>query len=486
MEKRNYWRRLDNTAKIFPLIANENLSNVYRISVTLQEQVEPELLSQALKEVLPRMEGFGVKLRRGIFWYYFEENKRVPQVQKESGYPCRYIDPHGNQKFLFRVTYYERRINLEMFHALTDGLGAVTFLKSLTGAYLNLKRGGQPDKSAHVHRKEDQTVHFSMEDSYLKNYRNIKRHTYSSAPAYRLMGNYLPLGVGKVIHGYVSVKELKAVSHRYGVSITKYLAAALIWSVWKGYLRKEPDARAVVINLPINLRAFFQSETMANFFAVTMIGYLFKHKDCSFEDVLNRVSSQMDEKLVREKLEESISYNVSRELKWYVRVVPLFIKWMALNVIFRFKDRAYTITCSNIGPIRMSPEDEKEIERFTLMLGVSRRQPMKCGVCSYGDEMAITFTSVFADNILPKCFFKKLKEDGLRIRLEGNGVSGLRNKSSYPKIRKILIFRRGGEAKASRIVHRAEQEGVHAIHGLSAYIHGRKSLKQELVKRLHI
>ena len=61
------WHRLDNTGKIFPMIANENLSNVFRISVTLKEEIDPGLLGQALEEVLPWFGGFKVKLKRGFF-----------------------------------------------------------------------------------------------------------------------------------------------------------------------------------------------------------------------------------------------------------------------------------------------------------------------------------------------------------------------------------------------------------------------------------
>ena len=114
------------------------MSNVYRISVTLTELVDRELLQQALDMVLPKFDGFNLRLRQGVFWYYFEENDRIPQVKRENTYPCRFIDPHGNQRFLFRVTYYEKRINLEVFHALTDGLGAVNFLKCLIRQYLRL------------------------------------------------------------------------------------------------------------------------------------------------------------------------------------------------------------------------------------------------------------------------------------------------------------------------------------------------------------
>ena len=68
------WRRLDNTAKIFPVIANENMSQVFRISVTLKEEIQPEALQQALEDILPHIRNFRVRLRQGLFWYYFEEN----------------------------------------------------------------------------------------------------------------------------------------------------------------------------------------------------------------------------------------------------------------------------------------------------------------------------------------------------------------------------------------------------------------------------
>ena len=134
-----WWRRLDNTGKIFPLIANENLSNVFRITATLKEEVRPELLQRALEDVLPHFEGFQVKLKRGFFWYYFESNKRTPLIEQESGYPCRYIDPKSNQLFLFRVSYYKHRIHFEVFHAVTDGMGAVLFIRALVTRYLQLK-----------------------------------------------------------------------------------------------------------------------------------------------------------------------------------------------------------------------------------------------------------------------------------------------------------------------------------------------------------
>lgn len=479
------WRKLDNTAKIFPVIANENLSNVFRVSVTLKETVEPELLQQALEDILPHIEGFRVKLRRGIFWYYFEENHKIPQVQRESTYPCRYIDPHGNRKFLFRVTYYERRINLEVFHALTDGLGAVNFLKELTYRYLQLKKG----ESGYWKDEDDKTAEeqeFKVDDSYLENYREIKHRHYSSRPAYRLSGHYLPLGTGQVLHGYINVKELKAICKRHDVSITKYLAACLIWSIWQEYLEGKACDQAIVLNLPINLRAFFGSDTMANFFAVTMIGYLFRDPDLDFDTLLAKISRQMDKKIDKERMEESISYNVSNEKKWYLRITPLVIKWMALNIVFRLKDRAHTITLSNVGPIKVDPEYQDEIERFHMMIGVSRRQPMKCAVCAYGEDVVITFTSVFADSRLQRRFFQKIKKDGAGVRLEGNELSAARKRKMYPRVRRVLVLQKGGEAKASRMVKNVGHSGEHAVRNVRDYLTGTRDLKEELNRRFHV
>lgn len=472
------WRKLDNTGKIFPVIANEHLSNVFRLSVTLKEPIEIELLQQALENILPYLPNFRVKIRRGVFWYYFEDNLKIPKVTRERTYPCKFIDPHGSSRFLFRVTYYENNINFEVFHALTDGLGAVNFLRELTCQYLYLKKG-----NTGYWKDETQIITLpsvaQLEDSYLKNYKKVNHKEYTSNQACRLTGSYLGFGTGQVLHGYLPLEELKAVSKKYDVSITKYLAAAMIWCIWKEYQDGEISKQAVVLNLPINLRAFFGSSTMSNFFAVSMIGYLFQDPQMEFQTLVKIISKQMDRKITKEKMEEAISYNVSNEKKWYIRITPLFVKWLVLNGIFKIKDGAYSMTISNIGPISVEPEYAQDIERFRLMIGVSRRQPIKCAICAYGDEVVVTFSSVFSDSNLQKRFFKLLKQEGVTINLEGNELAACKHKRSYPRIRKIFVLRKHNDKKAIK------QAGKQAVHVTADYISGKKNLKEELEKRFH-
>jgi len=428
------WRRLDNTAKIFPVIASENLSNVFRISAVLKDEVDPGTLQRALEEILPQFEGFSVRLRRGFFWYYFEDNKRMPVIERETTYPCKFIDPHSNQLYLFRVTYFDRRINLEVFHAVTDGLGAVNFLKALVYRYLDIKRNSRTGHR--TSQKISSNVSMNVEDSYVRHYKKTEKRKYSTRKAYHLAGEALPLDEENVLHGYVDLKMLKTVAKSYGVSITRFLTAALIWAIYQEYLDGKPCEESIGISIPINLRNFFGSETTANFFAVTLIDFLSTSEAHTFTEVLEAVSSQMDSKITKEKMEQIISYNVSNEKKWYLRAAPLFVKWCALNLVFRNNEKAYTMTLSNIGPIDIEEDYRKEIERFTIMIGVSKRQPMKCAVCSYGEEVIVTFTSVFQDTRLQDRFFGFLREMKIPVSLESNGVPDRRDDlGMYPQIR---------------------------------------------------
>ena len=203
------WDKLDNTAHLFPVIAGEQMSNVYRISVTLSELIDPELLQQALDMVLPKFDGFNLRLRRGVFWNYFEENgKPAPKVREENAFPCRFIRSNKNNSYLFHVTYYKYRINLEVFHVLTDGMGGLNFLKELTYQYLRLLH---PELMAQAGDSLNSSTSLNREDSFLKNYKKRSEKRYKTQKAYLIKGEQLRTGEFGVMHGYMDIPELKAV-----------------------------------------------------------------------------------------------------------------------------------------------------------------------------------------------------------------------------------------------------------------------------------
>ena len=199
------WDKLDNTANVFPVIAGESMTNVDRISVTLQEEVQKELLQEALQRVLPWFDVFRVRIRYGVFWYYFETNQKpAPEVKQEYRYPCQFISPNRNRNYLFRVNYYKNRINLEVFHALTDGMGGITFLRELTYQYLRL---AHPELREKLGDGLCSDTSLNREDSYLKNYKKSHKKGYKTARAFQVKGEKLrPLELG-VMHGYMPISD---------------------------------------------------------------------------------------------------------------------------------------------------------------------------------------------------------------------------------------------------------------------------------------
>ena len=130
-EKKLYWRRLDNSAKIFPISAGRKYSTVFRLSVVLKEKINPKVLENAVNMALDQYKSFKVRMKTGFFWYYLEENQKSPIIEEEKDYPCQYINPRTNNNYLFKVTYFENKINIDIFHALTDGNNGTTFFKEI-------------------------------------------------------------------------------------------------------------------------------------------------------------------------------------------------------------------------------------------------------------------------------------------------------------------------------------------------------------------
>lgn len=415
------WERLDNTAHLFPVIAGESMSNVYRISVTLTELVEPGLLQEALNKILPRFDGFNLRLRKGVFWYYLEENgKPAPRVFEENTFPCRFIRQNKNRSYLFRVTYYKYRINLEVFHVLADGMGGINFLKELTYQYLRLAHPKLQEKLGDSFCSD---TSLNREDSFLKNYKKKAERGYKSQKAYLIKGERLEPGEFGVMHGYMQIPRLKEVCRSYEVSINEYLVAVYIWSVYTECLHKMPSTKPIRVAVPVNLRPFFDSITTKNFFAMVSAEFCPVKEDYTFEEVLLLICESLREQINKEHLEELFSYNVSNEKLLIARAAPLIIKNLAMRQIYTTSALANTATITNIGNVTISEDYAPFVEMFHAFLAMSKGQHIKGTICSYQDTLVFSFSYDLKDVSVQRGFFRKLAEDGVDVEIESNGVN---------------------------------------------------------------
>lgn len=412
------WERLDNTALLFPVIADDNWTNTYRISVTLREEIQQPLLQEALNLTLPRFDGFNLRLRKGFFWYYFEENgKPAPRVRQESTYPCQFIVQNENRSYMFRVTYYDCRINLEVFHVLTDGMGGINFLKELTYQYLRLAHpetlsGDQLSSSTSLNR----------EDSFLHNYRKSHPKEYQTQKAYRITGEKLPREQLGVMHGYMPISELKAACKKYGVSINEYLVSAYVYSIYRECLHGGIPKNPIRVAVPVNLRPYFDSVTTKNFFVMVSSEFFPEERPYSFQEVAAITRDCLRRQIQKEHLEKIFSYNVSNQLKLIARAVPLPLKNLGIKAVYTSAALANTSTVTNIGNITVDAAYRPYIESFYAILAMSKGQDIKGTICSYGDTLTFTFSSRFREPVVQRGFFRQLAADGIPVEIETNGV----------------------------------------------------------------
>lgn len=413
------WEKLDNTAHLFPAIAGESMTNIYRISVTLNEEIQPEVLQEALDIVLPKFDGFNLRMRSGFFWRYFEENgKPAPRVREENTFPCRYIRPNLNHSYLFSVTYYKNRINLEVFHVLTDGMGGINFLRELTYQYLRLVHA----ELAEVGDELSDRTSLSREDSFVKNYKRSKPSGFKKEKAYLIKKETFPEGYLGLIHGMIPVSQLKEISHRREVSINEYLVACFVWSTYVECLHKMVHKAPIRVAVPVNLRPYFNSVTTKNFFVMVSAEFRADREDYTFDEVVEIVKQSLRSQISKEQLEDLFSYSVSNQMNYILRSAPLFIKNVAMRAVYNKSATANTTTVTNVGNVQVDEAYKPYIQLFHAFIPMSRGQNIKGTVISYGDTLVFTFSSVLVDTSVQRRFFMTIAEDGAEVQVETNGV----------------------------------------------------------------
>ena len=123
------WYRMDNVAKVFLASANERDTRTFRMTCTLKDEIDKDILQQAVLDALKERPQYHVTILRGFFWHYMEHTDDLPTVEKESTAPCpMLIDRKTFGKLHYQISYYNNRINLDFSHAIADGNGAIEFL----------------------------------------------------------------------------------------------------------------------------------------------------------------------------------------------------------------------------------------------------------------------------------------------------------------------------------------------------------------------
>lgn len=422
--KRNLlWLKLDNAAKIYPAARRRNWSNVFRQSVTLNEEVDVDVLRSALDVTVKRFPSIAARLRRGFFWFYLQELSNAPEIKSEYSYPLVYMSHEEMSKCALRVIVFKNRIAVEFFHSLTDGTGAMIFLKTLTAEYLERKHGIKiPCEFGILDRNEKPTAE-ELEDSFLK-YAGPVSVSRKETKAWLLDGERERDGGQHLTCFKLSVKESLNAAHKYGATLTIFLSAVIMKALaemQKERISEIKKRKAIKLLIPVNLRQLFPSKTLRNFAMFTVPEIDPRLGDYSIEELCAVITHKMGLEITPKHMSRIIATNVKDELNPLLRIVPLPIKNAVMKAIFdNVGERQSCLSFSNVGKVKLPEIMQKYVQRMDFILGVQAEAPYNCGMLSYGDTVYLNFIRNIREADLERHFFAVLRDLGLSVTVESN------------------------------------------------------------------
>ena len=417
------WMRLDNAAKIYPAAKRRNWNNFFRISATLTESIDTGVLASALDVTARRFPSIAVRLRRGVFWYYLEEIPKTPSIQPEKSCPLAHAPFHEVRQCAFRVLVYKNRVAVEFFHALTDGTGALVFVKTLLAEYLSEKYGLSVPAEKGVLGRLEEPAPEELEDSFAR-YAGDVTASRAESTAYHLSGTPERDGYKNLVTMMIPAEKLRACAKKHGVSVTELLCAAMMQAIGELQAEKVPNVRhrkPVKVLIPVNLRNLFPSRSLRNFASYITPEIDPRMGDCSFSELCSLVHHKMGLENNRRTMRAKFAANVASERSPILRVMPLFIKNIAMKAVFDAVGECKSCLClSNLGRVELPEVMVPYVQRMDFIIGVQARAPHDCGVVTWGDTVYINCIRSIQEPELEYRFYRVLHRLGLPVKVESN------------------------------------------------------------------
>jgi NRPS condensation-like uncharacterized protein len=420
MNRTTQWFKIDNAGKLFPIITGKLRASYFRLSVVLKDTIDPVVLQLAAEKTLLRFPNFNTRLRKGLFWFYLENQFKLFKVQPDPNTFGTNPRPNDRSKHLIEIYYHRQRISIEVFHAITDGRGGMEFLKTLTLAYLR-EKGNAVDAEGIIFDANDQVTYAELEDSFATKVTKGNSIWLPTENAFHLKGTYFEHTGHYLTHLHLSTSELITVAKAKQTTITGLFATMLILVLIKKQESINPKKRKkIILSIPVDMRKYITSTTMKNFVMTINIGGFFK-PNSTFQEVLEVINKQLKEGQQLDILAPQIRANLKLERMLLLRFIPLFIKrWMIKIVFDRVGENALSIVMSNLGKIEMPQSTQSFIDHFEFMLCATPILPINVGIATFLDQLVITFSRIIDDRSFIQAFVNILVND-LHVQVKASG-----------------------------------------------------------------
>ena len=221
------------------------------------------------------------------------------------------------------------------------------------------------------------------------------------------------------------VPAVKEKAKEFGVSVTEFIAAVMMKAISDLQAEKVPRRmrrKPVKVLLPVNLRGLFPSRTMRNF-----ASYVTPEIDPRLGDYspLRKFAGSSitgwDWKTTPRMMAAKIATNVASERSAVLRVMPLFVKNIAMKAVFDLVGECKSCLClSNLGLVKLPEEMAPYVARMDFIIGVQAKAPHNCGVVSWNGTMYINMIRNIREPELESHFYRVLHALGLPVKVESN------------------------------------------------------------------
>ena len=179
--------------------------------------------------------------------------------------------------------------------------------------------------------------------------------------------------------------------------------------------------RPVKVLVPVNLRRLFPSRTLRNFALYITPEVDPKLGDYSFDEICSIVHHRMGLERTAKLMGTRIAANVSSEKAFILKIMPLFIKNIAMKAVFdTVGERKSCLCLSNLGNVTLPEAMTPYVRRMDFIIGAQARAPHGCGVLSYNGTMYINMIRNIREPELEAHFYRVLRELGLSVKAESN------------------------------------------------------------------
>ena len=397
---------------------------MFRVSASLKEPIDVKRMQSALDVTVRRFPALATRLRRGLFWYYLQQLDRAPRIRQEQSYPLARMSADETRACALRVIVYENRVAVEFFHSLTDGNGAMVFLKTLLAEYLQQKYGIHVPAELGVLGRLEEPTEEEMEDSFQKHAGPVQASR-KGTDAFKPIGTPEPDGFLHVTCFELPVAQVLEKSKQMGVTLTTYLCAVMMQALLQLQKEQQPNIRRrkhIKVLLPVNLRSMFGSKSLRNFVLYTTPEVDPRLGEYTFQELCQRIQHQMALEVNPKFMSSLIATNLNGERMMAVKVVPLFLKNIIMKAVFNaVGERKSTLSLSNLGAAKLPEVMNAYVERMDFILGVQSTAPYNCGVISWGDTLYMNFIRNIREPELEYALYRVLRDQGIPVTVESNG-----------------------------------------------------------------